>query len=66
VIWWGIFAALTALVPADISGALLVFVAVRFLLGAGEAVMHPAGNQFITAGFLCVSAASLMAGSLPV
>jgi ACS family glucarate transporter-like MFS transporter len=47
VIWWGIFTALTALVPADIGGAVLVFVAVRFLLGAGEAVMYPAGNQFV-------------------
>ena len=47
VIWWGIFTALTALVPADIRGALWVFVAVRFLLGAGEAVIYPAANQFI-------------------
>jgi ACS family glucarate transporter-like MFS transporter len=47
VIWWGIFTALTALVPADIGGALLLFVAVRFLLGAGEAVIYPAANQFI-------------------
>jgi ACS family glucarate transporter-like MFS transporter len=38
---------LTALVPADIGGALLLFVAVRFLLGAGEAVIYPAANQFI-------------------
>ena len=48
VIWWGIFTALTALVPADIAGALWLFVAVRFLLGAGEAVIYPAANQFIT------------------
>jgi ACS family glucarate transporter-like MFS transporter len=47
VLWWGIFTALTALVPADIRGALLLFVAVRFLLGAGEAVIYPAANQFI-------------------
>src|SRR5580765_7111980 len=47
VIWWGIFTALTALVPADIGGALILFVAVRFLLGAGEAVIYPAANQFI-------------------
>jgi ACS family glucarate transporter-like MFS transporter len=47
VIWWGIFTALTALVPADIGGALIIFVAVRFLLGAGEAVIYPAANQFI-------------------
>jgi ACS family glucarate transporter-like MFS transporter len=47
VIWWGIFTALTALVPAEIGGALILFVAVRFLLGAGEAVIYPAANQFI-------------------
>jgi len=47
VIWWGIFTALTALVPAQIEGALLLFVAVRFLLGAGEAVIYPSANQFI-------------------
>jgi ACS family glucarate transporter-like MFS transporter len=47
VLWWGIFTALTALVPANMGRALLVFVAVRFLLGAGEAVMYPAGNQFV-------------------
>jgi ACS family glucarate transporter-like MFS transporter len=48
VIWWGIFTGLTALVPANIEGALFLFVAVRFLLGAGEAVIYPAANQFIT------------------
>ena len=47
VIWWGIFTALTALVPPNISGALILFVAVRFLLGAGEAVIYPAANQFV-------------------
>jgi MFS transporter, ACS family, glucarate transporter len=47
VAWWGIFTALTALVPANIAGAVLVFVAVRFLLGAGEAVIYPSANQFI-------------------
>jgi ACS family glucarate transporter-like MFS transporter len=47
VLWWGIFTALTALVPADVKGALFLFVAVRFLLGAGEAVIYPAANQFI-------------------
>lgn len=47
VVWWGIFTALTALVPANIAGALFLFVAVRFLLGAGEAVIYPAANQFV-------------------
>jgi ACS family glucarate transporter-like MFS transporter len=47
VIWWGIFTALTALVPANIGGALFLFITVRFLLGAGEAVIYPAANQFV-------------------
>ena len=46
VLWWGIFTALTALVPANIAGALYLFVAVRFLLGAGEAVIYPSANRF--------------------
>jgi|SRR5450432_315848 ACS family glucarate transporter-like MFS transporter len=47
VLWWGVFTGLTALVPANISGALFIFIAVRFLLGAGESVIYPAANQFI-------------------
>ena len=47
VMWWGIFTALTAMVPANIAGALLLFIGVRFLLGAGEAVIYPSANQFI-------------------
>src|SRR5438270_12317812 len=47
VIWWGIFTALTASVPSNIAGALWLFVSARFLLGAGEAVMFPASNQFV-------------------
>lgn len=47
VIWWGIFTALTVSVPSGIANALLLLIAVRFLLGAGEAVMYPAANQFV-------------------
>lgn len=47
VIWWGVFTGLTALVPPNIGGALLMFVVVRFLLGAGESVIYPSANQFI-------------------
>ncbi len=47
VMWWGVFTALTALVPAGMRGALLVFIGVRFLLGAGEAVIYPSANQFV-------------------
>jgi MFS transporter, ACS family, glucarate transporter len=48
VVWWGIFTALTAVVPSQMRSALLVFVAIRFLLGAGEAVIYPASNQFVS------------------
>jgi ACS family glucarate transporter-like MFS transporter len=48
VVWWGIFTALTAIVPSQIRAALLFFVAIRFLLGAGEAVIYPASNQFVS------------------
>jgi len=47
VMWWGVFTALTALVPSRIVGALSLFMGVRFLLGAGEAVIYPSANQFI-------------------
>jgi ACS family glucarate transporter-like MFS transporter len=47
VVWWGVFTSLTALVPAHVTGALFIFMAVRFLLGAGEAVIYPSANQFV-------------------
>ena len=31
-----------------IRGALFLFIVVRFLLGAGEAVIYPASNQFVS------------------
>jgi MFS transporter, ACS family, glucarate transporter len=48
VLWWGIFTSFTAAVPAGIFSAVLVLAAVRFLLGAGEAVLFPASNQFVS------------------
>lgn len=51
VIWWGVFTALTALVPTTMRGALLLLVLVRIALGAGEATMYPAANQFIERWF---------------
>src|SRR5947208_13885648 len=43
-IWWAVFPAMTAAVPANLSRALILFIAIRFLLGAGEAVVYPASN----------------------
>jgi ACS family glucarate transporter-like MFS transporter len=48
VVWWGIFTALTAAVPRGIEGALILLVSIRFLFGAGEAVVYPASNQFVS------------------
>jgi MFS transporter, ACS family, glucarate transporter len=45
-LWWGVFTALTAMVPG-ISGLLLMLIAVRCALGAGEAVMYPASNRLV-------------------
>jgi MFS transporter, ACS family, glucarate transporter len=47
VLWWGIFTALVAAVPATAAHPLLFFIAIRFLLGAGEAIIYPASNQFV-------------------
>ena len=47
VVWWGIFTALTASVSPAVAGAFSVLVLIRFLLGAGEAIIYPASNQFI-------------------
>jgi ACS family glucarate transporter-like MFS transporter len=45
--WWGVFTALTAVVPPHMQGALLLLIGVRFALGAGEATVYPAGNQLV-------------------
>lgn len=47
VVWWGVTTALTALLPAGISHAVMLLIAIRFALGAGEAVIYPAANQFV-------------------
>src|SRR5580704_15365507 len=44
-VWWAIFTALTAVVPTSVAGMLVMLVAVRFLLGLGEAVIYPACNR---------------------
>ncbi len=48
-IWWCIFTSLTALVPAGIASVLTVFLAVRFSLGVGEAVVYPSSNRLVAA-----------------
>jgi MFS transporter, ACS family, glucarate transporter len=47
VVWWGIFTAITATVPASLASAFAALLLARFLLGAGEAVMYPTSSQFV-------------------
>jgi len=47
VVWWGVFTSLTASIPRGIGSALALFLLVRFLLGAGEAVVYPASNRVV-------------------
>jgi ACS family glucarate transporter-like MFS transporter len=45
--WWAAFTTLTTAIPRSITGVVAAFVCVRFLLGAGEAVMFPASNRLV-------------------
>lgn len=47
VLWWGIATAFTAALPFSVPHAVVLLVGVRFMLGAGEAVIYPAANQFV-------------------
>jgi MFS transporter, ACS family, glucarate transporter len=44
---WGVATALTALLPSGIQDAVVLLIAIRFVLGAGESVIYPAANQFV-------------------
>jgi ACS family glucarate transporter-like MFS transporter len=45
-LWWGVLTSALTLVSPDMAGAFGIILAVRFLLGLGEAVMYPSSNQF--------------------
>lgn len=46
-IWWGVTTACTAALPSTVAYAMGWLLSIRFLLGAGEAVVYPAANQFV-------------------
>jgi ACS family glucarate transporter-like MFS transporter len=46
-VWWAVFTSLAAMVPAGIPGVLAMLLAVRFLLGVGEAMVFPACNRLV-------------------
>jgi ACS family glucarate transporter-like MFS transporter len=47
ILWWSLFTALVPWVPANVRGAMGILLAVRFLLGVGEAVIFPASNRLV-------------------
>jgi MFS transporter, ACS family, glucarate transporter len=47
VVWWGVATALTTMIPAGLAQAVFLLIAIRFALGAGEAVIYPSANQFV-------------------
>lgn len=46
-IWWAVFTSLTGSVPVGLASSLILFLAFRFLLGAGEASMFPSTTRAI-------------------
>jgi len=46
-VWFAVFVVVVTLIPSSIGSALLAFMAVRFLLGAGEAVLFPGSNRVV-------------------
>jgi len=49
VVWWGVFTTLTAWVPTTLAWSITILIAMRFLLGLGEAVVYPASNRLVAA-----------------
>ena len=47
VLWWGVFTAFTTAPKPGMGHAVALLILVRFALGAGEAVIYPASNQFV-------------------
>jgi ACS family glucarate transporter-like MFS transporter len=47
VIWWAVFTTLITFLSPTLSGLIIVLIAIRFLLGVGEAVMYPASNCIV-------------------
>ncbi|HEY1888795.1 MAG TPA: MFS transporter [Steroidobacteraceae bacterium] len=47
IVWWSVFTALLPAIPAGAAGAVGLLVAVRLLLGIGEAIIFPASNRLV-------------------
>jgi MFS transporter, ACS family, glucarate transporter len=49
VIWWGVFTALITAISPGATRLIISLIAIRFLLGIGEAVVYPASNCIVAA-----------------
>ncbi|MBC2665854.1 MFS transporter [Novosphingobium flavum] len=47
IVWWSVFTSATALVPTGLTWSLGLLLAMRFVLGVGEAVIFPASNRLV-------------------
>ena len=47
IVWWSVFTAATALAPSGLASSLTILIAIRFVLGVGEAVIFPASNRLV-------------------
>lgn len=47
ILWWSIFTALLPAIPVGITGAFILIISVRLLLGIGEATIFPASNRLV-------------------
>jgi ACS family glucarate transporter-like MFS transporter len=47
IVWWSVFTSILPAIPVGIPGAMAVILAVRFLLGVGEAIIFPASNRLV-------------------
>jgi len=49
VVWWAIFTSMITFISPNLTNLIVTLIAIRFLLGVGEAVMYPASNCIVSA-----------------
>jgi ACS family glucarate transporter-like MFS transporter len=49
VLWWGVFTSLITVLSPSLAAPVLALIAIRFMLGMGEAVVYPASNCIVAA-----------------
>src|SRR5580692_12343879 len=47
VLWWGFFTSLITVISPNLAAPVVALIAIRFLLGVGEAVVYPSSNSIV-------------------